>query len=340
MDDVTYGVKDQSSADSFLSQLRERFVIDEGEGQPIKWLLGMSVLQDLDLGSIRLNMEVGITKLAEGLLTAEELEKSKSTRIPMLVTPLSRQKVRSVSKDEFDYLSVVWSLLHIANCVRPDISLAVGILARHAAAPGPAHVRAAKRVVMYLYNTRTLGITYYRDCSQPNVPSMYEGAKHPLENSPNVLQTFADSDYAADDTRRSTMGMIVMLNGGPVGWASTLSKVVALSTCEAEVNAACLAAKEALHISRLMFDIGAADKIGTVKIAEDNAACIAQANSGLRHVRNAKHYECKLRFLQQLVVDKAIEFKYCPTNVQLADIQTKPLDAEQFILLRKMILGE
>ena len=167
-----------------------------------------------------------------------------------------------------------------------------------------------------------------------------QDANHPLENTPNVLQTFADSDYAADDSRRSTMGMIVMLNGGPVGWASTLAKVVALSTCEAEVNAACLAAKEALHISRLMFDIGAADKIRPVTIAEDNAACIAQANSGLRHVRNAKHYECKLRFLQQLVVDNAIEFMYCPTKVQLADIQTKPLDVEQFIFLRKMIMGE
>ena len=54
----------------FLSELRECFVIDEGEGQPIKLLLGMPVLQDLGLGSIRLNMEVGITKLAEGLLTA------------------------------------------------------------------------------------------------------------------------------------------------------------------------------------------------------------------------------------------------------------------------------
>jgi hypothetical protein len=58
---------------------------------------------------------------------------------------------------------------------------------------------------------------------------------------------------------------------------------------------------------------------------EDNTACIAQAGTGLRHVRNANHYEVKLRFLQQLVVDKAIKFKYCSTNEQLADLFTKPL---------------
>jgi hypothetical protein len=31
-------------------------------------------------------------------------------------------------------------------------------------------------------------------------------------------------------------------------------------------------------------------------------------------VRNAKHYEVKLRFLQKGVVNKAIEFEYCPTD--------------------------
>ena len=147
---------------------------------------------------------------------------------------------------------MVGALLHVANYVLPDISLAVGILARHATAPGPAHVSAAKRGVMVLYNTRTLGITYCRNCSQSNVSCMYKDANHPLENTPNVLQTFADSDYAADESRRSTMGMIVMLNGRPICWTSTLSKGVALSTCEAEVNGACLAAKKATSL-KIMF---------------------------------------------------------------------------------------
>ena len=66
-----------------------------------------------------------IKKLAEGILTPEELVKSKSVRYPMLVTPLLKSPERTVSKEVFDYLSVVGSLLHIANCVRPDIATAV-----------------------------------------------------------------------------------------------------------------------------------------------------------------------------------------------------------------------
>jgi len=135
------------------------------------------------------------------------------------------------------------------------------------------------------------------------------------------------------------MGMVIMLNGGPIAWSSTLAKTVALSTCEAEINAACMAAKEAIHFSRLLFDLGATTSIIPLQIAEDNSACIAQANSGIKHVRNAKHYAIRLRFLQQLVVDKQIEFVYCPTEVQLADFFTKPLEEDKFVFFRNSILG-
>lgn len=62
-------------------------------------------------------------------------------------------------------------------------------------------------------------------------------------------------------------------------------------------------------------------------------------SAGIRHVRNAKHYEVKLRFLQQLVVDKDVEFVYCPTNHQLADLFTKPLDEAKFVYFRDQVLS-
>jgi hypothetical protein len=46
----------------------------------------------------------------------------------------------------------------------------------------------------------------------------------------------------------------------------------------------------------------------------------------------------RLRFLQQKAVDGAIEFVYCPTNDQLADLFTKPLDEDKFIYFRDQIL--
>jgi hypothetical protein len=322
-----------------MAELRERFDVGDDQGKPVDWLLGMAITQDLKAGTIHMNMEMMIKKLAEGVLTEQELTRSSSVLTPMLVEPLLKQTERSVSKESFDYLSVVGSLLHICNCVRCDVSYAVGVLARHAATPGPAHVKAAKRVVMYLYNTRTMGITYRRSEDKNSVPVLYEGAKHPLDDGTNRLQTFVDSDYAGSETRRSTMGMVFMLNGGPVSWCSVLGKTVALSTCEAEVNAACLAAKDALHLSQLLLDFGLFSEVKPLQIAEDNAACIAQATGGLRHVRKAKHYEVKLAFLQQLVVEEKIDFVYCPTEVQYADIFTKSLEKDKFVYFRNLIFG-
>ena len=340
VDDITFAVSDPALVDTFMADLRQRFVIDDGEGGPIDYLLGIAVDQNLDAGTIHLDMELAITKLCHSILSVEELARAGSIKSPMLVTPLKTQDERTVPKEAFDYLSVVGSLLHVANCVRPDISYAVGNLARFAVAPGKPHVRAAKRVLLYLFNTRGLGITYRRTSpSGKNEPLCYEKGKHPLDDGTNQQQVFVDSDYAADESRRSTMGCVVMMNSGPISWFSALSKSVALSTCEAEIHAAVAAAKDAVHTARLLSDLGYSNGSEPIQIAEDNASAIVQAESGLRQVRNAKHYEVRLAFLQQLVLAKEVSFRYCPTDFQLADLFTKPLPEEKHLGFVRSIMA-
>jgi hypothetical protein len=52
------------------------------------------------------------------------------------------------------------------------------------------------------------------------------------------------------------------------------------SICEAEVNAAVAAAKDALHLKQLLIDLDVFDPQAPLQIGEDNSACIAQAESG------------------------------------------------------------
>ena len=103
------------------------------------------------------------------------------------------------------------------------------------------------------------------------------------------------------------MGSVITMNGGSISWSSVLGKTVAISTCEAEVNAAAAAAKDALDLKQMTMDLGYADA-APIRIGEYNAACIAQEEYGTRHVRKAKHYEVRLCFLQQLAVNKQAEF--------------------------------
>ena len=47
---------------------------------------------------------------------------------------------------------------------------------------------------------------------------------------------YADADWGNDkNDRKSITGWIAMINGDPISWASKKQKVVAQSTCEAEL---------------------------------------------------------------------------------------------------------
>jgi hypothetical protein len=94
VDDITFSVTDVQTRDLFMDMIRRRFTVDQDEGEPVEWLLGMAIHQDLDQGSIPMNMEMAITKLAHGVLTTEELAISKNVHLPMLVTPLAKLKER------------------------------------------------------------------------------------------------------------------------------------------------------------------------------------------------------------------------------------------------------
>ena len=152
------------------------------------------------------------------------------------------------------------------------------------------------------------------------------------------MQIFTDSDYAMSYSRRSITGILVMLNGGPVTWASKLQKSCAQSTAEAEVIAATDAVKEALHLQLLLKELRVLQNDGGITIQEDNAACIAQTQE-LRNRRAAKHYEVRLRFLQDHVTSGNVKFVYCPTKQQLADGFTKPQYESLFLAHRRALLG-
>jgi hypothetical protein len=56
------------------------------------------------------------------------------------------------------------------------------------------------------------------------------------ESYANNLIAFADSDFAGDvNSRCSTSGWVLVLNGGPVAWRSHLQKSVSTSMTKAEL---------------------------------------------------------------------------------------------------------
>jgi hypothetical protein len=193
--------------------------------------------------------------------------------------------------------------MYLAVCTRPDISYAVGALARYMAKPTLVHWKEAIGVVRYLAGTTDYGITYgMRD---------------------DKLIGYCDADYATDtDTRRSTSGYVFTLYGGAITWQSKRQPTVAASTTEAEYMAAAAAVKEALWLRQLFKDFGL--ETGVVTIMADNQAAIKILKNPISSLRS-KHIDVVHHFARERVMRKEIEFKYIPTFEQVADVLTKAL---------------
>jgi hypothetical protein len=141
------------------------------------------------------------------------------------------------------YRSLVGCLLYASVLSRTDITYDVAQLSRFVSNPGPNHWNQAIRVLTYLRDTADVGITYTRS-ADPSIA--------------NKLFLFVDATWAdCPDNRRSTSGIICMPNGGAVSWSSKKQEIVAQSSCESELIAACAGANDAMFIRYLLEDIGA-----------------------------------------------------------------------------------
>ena len=70
------------------------------------------------------------------------------------------------------------------------------------------------------------------------------------------LLAYTDADFALNiDDMRSTTGVVLLLNGGPVSWKSQRQKGVSLSTTESEYVAAATAAKEVVWMRLLWMSL-------------------------------------------------------------------------------------
>jgi len=266
--------------------------------------------------------------------------------------------------DPTKYLSIVGSCLHLAQVSRPDISYAIGVLSRHSRAPGSAHYQAALDLISYLYSTRFWSIQYTRTSDgSGNNPKVIERSWHPNDDAtsdpvsdpksrtieerlvpstpdvvPNVPNLYIDANLGGDRvTRKSTSGLIITMNGGPISWSSRLQKLCAQSSAEAEIYAVVDGVKEALHIRLLCEESGIRTPGIPMTVWEDNQACI-QMGHNLRGSLSAKHYQLRLRFLNEHIWEKNIEFAKIDTKDQLSDGFTKPLPLPAFRLFRESVM--
>lgn len=232
-----------------------------------------------------------------------------------ITTPADINTYLTKSNEEshvpFPYRQAVGSLMFAAIVSRPDISYAVGEVSKFTENPKSCHVVALKRIFRYLNATSDYYIEYKK------------------EDSVNLVG-YTDADFARDiDTRRSTTGYVFLANSSAITWRSHRQKTVALSTTEAECMAACEGAKEAIWLRQLLTDIGYPQTSPTILNVDNQGAIRLIGNPELHH--STKHIDIRLKFIRELKKNKTIDIIFVNTDMQYADIFTKPLTAQRFI---------
>lgn len=216
------------------------------------------------------------------------------------------------------YREAVGCLIFAATCTRPDISYAVSQVSQFTSNPTDALWKAVNRIHQYIKGTLALEITY--SSVQKN----------------NVLEAFSDADYAGNiNDRRSTTGVFLLLNGGPIIWKSKRQTSVTPSTTESEYVSAATAAKEVIRARRLLQDLGFT-QLGPTLLHCDNQSAIKQVKNPEFHQRTI-HINIKYHFIRMLQEDGTVNVIYIFTNEQLADLLTKGLDRLKFNKLRNAI---
>ena len=120
-----------------------------------KWILQMELNHDISNGVTTLSQSQYIEKILEchGMADSRPVKTpmDPNTTLPSLAVP----KI-----DVTEYQQCIGSLMHAMVWTHPDIAHAVGMVSRHAAAPGQAHITAVKRIFRYLRGTSDYKLTY------------------------------------------------------------------------------------------------------------------------------------------------------------------------------------
>jgi len=274
---------------------------------PIKQYVGWQVQRNRP----KRQLFVSQTRYAQELVARFGLADATAAATPLPTSkPLPERAERADPAVEKLYRSAVGGAGHLANCTRGDIAHALSVLARYMACPRQEHLDLAMHLLRYIKGTAHYGITYGR-------------------NTDGALG-YCDADWGSEDTdaRRSTSGVALLYNGGAISWQSRLQRTVAVSTMEAEYQAAALAVREALHLRQLLVVMGKCPQ-GPLAMRTDSTSALALLTSSSVSQRS-KHIDVQHHFARDRVLAGDVVFTFCPSKQMVADALTKRVSREVF----------
>ena len=221
------------------------------------------------------------------------------------------------------YLNLLGELRYHQRSVRPDISTALAYLSRFSSSYDKKHFDALKRVLRYLIGTADMPLILTKG------PNRQLGVFD--------LTMFTDATWAdCKESKQSTSGWAIFVNSSPALWTSSKQKCVALSSTEAEIIALSDGCRDLMYLKQML---EAFVKVETPMVVfVDNQATIALMQQPVNNGRT-KHIPVRHFWVRDLVQRREIVLRYVPTEHNVADFLTKPLQGARFREFRSQLMG-
>ena len=214
------------------------------------------------------------------------------------------------------YASKVGALIYVVPVCRVDCAYTIGMLARCLTFPTEDMDKAADRCLVFLAQHPHVGITYDANTAQPE------------------LHTYSDSNWSIG---HSTSGWCILYCGAVIGYGSKRQQSIALSSTEAEIMAASMAATEILYFRGLLFELG--HELGPTVLLVDNQGAV-ELSRDMKSCQRSRHIERRYLRVRELVASDEIIVKFVTTASNAADLLTKPLELTDFTRHSNALMGD
>lgn len=308
VDDLLVSSNCQDAIDDLYSSLSKNFELKNlGDA---KQYLGINITRN-EGGHFAIDQ----VNYIEKIIQEAGLQEAKSSRFPLDLGYYKNEDDQRLKSNDF-YRKLIGMLLYLSTNTRPDIAASVSILSQKVSHPSKYDLNEVKRLIRYLKGSKDLKLNLSSDHEKKD------------------LYAYSDANFGEDRRQgKSNSGLFIGLNGGALSWNSHKQSVVALSTTEAEYIALCDTAKELTWIRRLCEDFNL-DISKTTPIYEDNQSCVKLVLNDSLSSRT-KHIRVRYHYTKDLVERSEVELVYCPTELNVADMMTKPLGSIRLETLRR-----
>ena len=231
---------------------------------------------------------------------------------------IDAQSPRLSKADSEIFHSRVAKLLYLAKRTRADLLLAIAFLTTRVQCPTERDMRKLDRVLAYLNATRDEMLTL-------------GAGKGPL-----CLHAFIDASYAPHADAKSHSGANMGFGIGSFHCSSSKQKIVTKSSWEAELVAFSDYMSEVIGTGQFIKELG----VNVIIIVhQDNTSTILSTAKGAGSSNRTRHVNIRYFWTRQFIEDGTVTVQYTSTTAMIADVLTKPLQAELFRNLRAKLLG-